>query len=139
MHATASKMDLLAGLVLQPGTFDDEAAAAARRIPHDWPGDHVETLRAQVEAKEISLVHVYENGARAGFLAYGIDGREFVIVSAFARTGENFTEKIMPQIEALALASGCSSLRFHTMRAGLIHKAIPLGFRISEIVLRKSL
>lgn len=139
MPATASKMELLTGFILKPGTWDTDAAAWSRRIPHDWPGDHAENLLRQFNAGEIQLVHVHEDGRKVGFLAYTKDGREFVIVSCFSRTGEDFVSQALPQIEALALASGCDSLRFHTMRAGLIKKALPLGFRVSEIILRKAL
>lgn len=141
MHATANraKMEQLTGFILRPGQWDADAAAWSRRIPHDWPGDHVENLRRQHSAGEIELVHVYEDGRKAGFLAYARDGREFVIVSCFSRTGDDFCAQALPQIEALALAAGCDSIRFHTMRPGLVKKAQTLGFRVSEIILRKAL
>jgi hypothetical protein len=63
---------------------------------------------------------------------------EFAIRGAFSpESGERLTEKVLPQIEELAREHGCATISFHTIRPGLLRKAMAQGFRVCEVIVRK--
>lgn len=142
MNADA-KLDLLSRALLRPGRWDAFADACARRIPHDEPGDFSAYLRERVANGSASLAWVETANGRAGFVVYSVStfgaAREFVVLAAFASDRSDLTAECVPQLETLARSENCSTLRFHTMRPGLIRKAESLGFHVSEIILRKTL
>ena len=54
--------------------------------------------------------------------------------------GRPITDEIGRACEALARAEKCTSLRFHTCRRAMARFAVEkFGYRISEIVMRKTL
>ncbi|MEH0165576.1 hypothetical protein [Roseateles microcysteis] len=55
-------------------------------------------------------------------------------IHAAAGTGQGMTEAGLSVIEAQARAVGCASVAFQTMRRGLVHKALALGYSIAGSV-----
>lgn len=68
-------------------------------------------------------------------------GRELVIVGAVSdpRPGDAIAAPALAELEDLARAADCSSLRLHTNRAGLVALASAAGWQLAEHVLRKPL
>lgn len=140
MHA--AKIALLAGFLLRPGNWDAEAEAWSRLLPHDWPGEHSGHLGERVASGEAQAVDILQDGVRVGVLVYDVDqsfsSPEMVILAAYsAAPGScDITAHCLPQIKQHAHEIGCATIRFHTMRPGLIAKCIKSGFRVSEVVMR---
>ena len=128
---------------LRRGDWDGEAKEFAKRIPHDNPTAHIHTLCRDVEAGGLEVLNVEINGQRAGICVYKIEEKakkEMVIIAAFAVSGNNdLTLKLLPVMENFAKESGCASMRFHTCRGGLVEKSFLQGFRVSEVVMRKTI
>ena len=138
-----AKTDLLARSLLRPGCFDGQAEAWAKRIPHDEPGDFAEFLRDRVANGSAQLADMVTDGQRVGFCVYAVvdltGEQELVVIAAFGRApARDLTAEFLPQIEVLARSEGCVSIRFHTMRPGLVSKAIRAGCRVSEVIIRKT-
>lgn len=141
-HAPLAKLGLLAGLILRPGIWDAQAQAWSRLIPHDWPGDYVDHWTRMVERGDAESFDAIQDGRRVGFLlvtvCHEFDTPELILLGAYAVSGgHDLTLSALPQIEAIARAKGCATVRFHTMRPGLIGKALRDGFTVSEVILRK--
>ena len=65
-------------------------------------------------------------------------GDELVIVAATGRLpGVPLTRCVLPVIEALAAGGGCSSVRVHSIRPGMLKALARQGYNPSEIVYRK--
>lgn len=140
----AAKLALLAALVLRPGNWDAQAAAWSKLIPHDWPGECGDSWEKMIAAGEAEIVFAEKNGERIGFIVFNIN-REFpspelVVLGAFSPASRfDLTAETLPQIESLGLLRGCKTVRFHTMRPGLIAKSLRAGFVVSEVILRKEI
>lgn len=69
-----------------------------------------------------------------------IEYKEFVIIAAKSRTADGrLTKECLPLIEKFAAENNCTSVRFGTMRAGLIEVSKNCGYRIGEIIMRKEI
>jgi hypothetical protein len=137
---TTAKTALLAAFLLRPGVLDETAAAWSRQIPHDFPGDYSEHLRGLVSQGSAKVLDMVTPDGRAGFIVYQVEQfnpPELLVVAAFGRDRANLTAEFMPQIEALARRLGCATVRFHTMRPGLVSAGLGMGYSVSEIVMRK--
>lgn len=138
-----ARPDLLAALALQPGTFGPAEAEAVARIPRDFPGDFVGHLQSLINSGEARVWNLCtpESTQPVGWIVATIeaDTAEFVILAAYGRDGRDLTVSFLPIIEQLASAEDCACVRFHTARPGLVKKALPLGYLVSEIVLRRRL
>lgn len=123
--------------------FDAATAAAARNIPHDEPGDFVEFLRGKIARGAAHVADAVNASGKPGFLVYAVSNfgteKELVLLAAFGRDRADLTAEFGPELETLARSLSCRSIRFHTMRPGLVKKAKALGYRVAEMVLRKTL
>ncbi|MBC7367166.1 MAG: hypothetical protein H7343_10220 [Undibacterium sp.] len=124
--------------------FDAATAAAARFIPHDEPGDFVEFLRGKVVRGEASVCDIETASGVVGFGVYSVSkfgtARELLVIAAIgSRDKTDITAEVMPELETLARANDCASIRFHTMRPGLVKKVTAHGYRVAEMILRKTL
>jgi len=137
-------MGLLSAFVLRPALWDREAEAWARLLPHDSPEDYGDLFSRLVktgEAFAFELVKTDEN-RRVGIVVARVDKSyktgELHIKGAFSV--ENYgdlTAEFLPELEAKARELGCATIRFHTMRPGLVSKAMRAGFRVCEVICRK--
>jgi hypothetical protein len=138
----AAKVALLGAVMLRPCAWDASAEEWSRLIPHDWPGDHVSELREAVTRGEAKAVQIETERGAVGFVVYYVDASfprpELVLMAAYGRDRLDLTAELLPQLETLAGRLGCASVRFHTMRPGLVAKAQAAGFHVSEVILRKA-
>ena len=139
---TAAKQDLLAKFLLRPCQWDATAAAWSRLLPHDSPEFYGNLLSKLVK-----------EGTAAAYELTGPDGRIAIMVASINReyaepkltiwaaispdNNRTLTEDFLPQIEAKARELGCRTVAFHTMRPGLLEKAMRLGYRTCEVICRK--
>lgn len=154
MNATlpspAAKLSLLARVILRPGLWDAQAAAWSRLIPHDAPGDYPQHWENLVNRGDAEIFDILEPAplnakfvepVRVGVLVVTICTEfptpELILLGAFSSAKADLTIAAMPQIMQIARERGCKTVRFHTMRPGLIAKALTDGFTVSEVILRK--
>lgn len=112
-------------------------------IPFDNPSDWRDYLSRGVRAGNFTACEMTMDGKRSGILVYKIEeeaGRELVIVATYGTIPEiSHLESLDKAAQVLAKHYQCSSIRFHTLRPGLVKRALTLGFRIAEVVLRKNI
>lgn len=137
----AVKVDQLSRFALSPSLWDASADEWARSIPHDNPGNVAEVVANAVRSGLARLFYVEREGARVGAVVCEFDAAagELIVIAAHGRDREKLTQTYFDLVEDLARKSGCKSVRFHTMRPGLVRRALSAGWRASEIVMRKAL
>lgn len=138
----AEKKALLAAFVLRPCHWDAQAEAWARVLPHDSAEDYGEYFKKQVAAGEFQMYELLGATGRTTLLFLRIDRSyslpEMVIEGTISHDKRpNMCGSFLPQIEDMARLAGCATVRFHTMRAGLIKVAIAGGYQICEVICRK--
>lgn len=137
-------MNLLAKTFLRSAPWDEFAAECAAKIPHDNPTGHAFEIADGVKKGEYHLLHVVreENSEPVGIVVFDItqgDGKELHIFASYAREpGVDLTMRHLPDLDKIAVKLGCKSIRFHTVRPGLVIKACEYGYRASEVILRKN-
>jgi hypothetical protein len=114
------------------------------RIPFDDPTLWKDYLSRGVKSGQYKCARIEHNGVEKGIAVFAIDQcakREFVVVAVYCDPipGVDVTAYVGRMAFDLAKAEKCTSVRFHTMRPGLIMKAQKLGYRVAEVVLRKEL
>jgi hypothetical protein len=142
MNAQASKN--LTGLAVKLAEWSEDADKWQHSIPFDNPTAWNDYLARGVKDGSFVLLDITHKGERVGILVYRVDAsaaRELVIVAAYCNPipGEDVSSFIVKTSEAIGHKENCQSVRFHTLRPGLITKTTKAGFRVAEIVLRKSL
>lgn len=129
-------------LQLAPAAWSDHAAEMLGRAMRRSTMT-VNNLRHGCEDGRMKLWSVTEPQAGAvGYYVTWIDsldcGDELVIVAAAGRLpGVPLTRCVLPAIEALAAGAGCSSVRVHSIRPGMLKALARHGYAPSEIVYRK--
>lgn len=140
----SAKTSLLSRFMLRPCHWDAQAEAWARKLPHDSPedyGDHFSRLIKTGKARAFEVIE-HDNPKRVAILIASEDrvypSGELAIRGAYCAVNRgDLTAEFLPQIEALARVLNCATVRFHTMRPGLIKKAMQRGFRVCEVIVRK--
>lgn len=137
--------------------IDQKAALIFRRI--EWSAEAADHLRGVASmAPHVSVDHyadMIDTGAAVLFGAFidgehvasavagfedGDLGSEFVIYGAAGKApGIDLIVTILPAFEAIARSGGAVSIRFHTVRKGLIARTLPAGYEAAEIIMRKVL
>lgn len=113
-------------------------------IPFDNPTEWRDYLSRGVRSGGFELCRLEYNGEPVGLMVYKIEAaaaREFCLVALYCGSvpGIDVLDIIENAAVRIAKEQGCISIRFHTLRPGLIVKAKKLGFRIAEIVMRKNI
>ncbi len=89
------------------------------------------------------LFSIENDGTRIGYTVYHIENfgehKEFVSVATKTNSFKPLRFSIEEMLCKLAIEQGCKSIRFHTVRAGLVKVALSIGWHVSEVVLRKNL
>lgn len=123
--------------------WSDDLAAFLGAIP---PQPHVSPAfyRAELDDDAMVATGVFADGELIGAAIHrfedGDQGTEMVVVMAAGHLpGVDLVETILPALEGLARDVGCVSVRFHTLRKGLMQKAARLGYVPGELVMRKGL
>ncbi len=120
---------------------DEMLSLTAAAIPFDRPDAHAAFLKNAVDRGEIAALTIAIDGVDCGLMTCAArqfhDGKELVIYSAYCNDQRISFLPIMKTCAIkIAIQHGCSSIRFHTVRKGLIREAMKLGFGVSEFVLR---
>lgn len=138
--------ETISRLILERAPWDKVDDSFAAQIPFDSPHESADLLRRMVAAGQSTAHQLHHNGKRVGLLVTrceeGNMGRELVCQAVFMADPEGIplTREFAEACEALALAEGCCVLRFHTCRPQMARFACEnYGYRISEIVLRRTL
>lgn len=149
MKKLRAKSGLLNALMLRPCHWDDEAAAWSRLIPRDAPELNGETLSQQIKSGGAKCYEVVspdgEKAERVAIVICRVDRKsfarpEFVIIAAYSIENQrDLMSEFLPELEEIAAALGCATIRFHTMRPGLIKRAQAAQYRVCEVICRKSL
>lgn len=113
------------------------------RIPFDSPTESGDYLRRLVDAGQATRHRLVAGGKTSGIVVTRVEtgslGRELVCLAAYSDARPALSADLAEAIELLARAEHCSSIRFHTVRPGLVKVSCELGYRVSEIVLRKDI
>jgi hypothetical protein len=136
-----AKIQQLTRLVIRPAQWSDRFNDMAKGIPHDEPCELAAVLAEKVSRGAASVAELVTPSGVVGFLVYAFafGGRELVLIACHGRDGTNLAGEIREHVETFARRKGCSSVRFHTMRPGLVRRAVASGYHVGEIILRKNL
>ncbi|WP_299394634.1 hypothetical protein [Pelagibius sp.] len=97
--------------------------------------------RGEVKAGRLAVYGAHLGRQRVGTVLLRYEqldkGREMVIVAAAGYSRADLVALFLPRLETIARLYGCRSVRFHTVRAGLVRKAQRRGYAPVDIVLRK--
>jgi hypothetical protein len=135
-----SVASVLSHLVLAPGVLGGEDFAALRAMRCDSPADVAGELAADVVAGRARVARVERDGARVGFVVFEVtSAHEFVVHAAFSGDSHrSLLPALVDAVDAAALREGCTSVSFSTARPGLVAGCLKLGFRVSEVVMRRA-
>jgi hypothetical protein len=115
----------------------------ASQIPGDDPLIHENYLRELVATGCATRHRLEVNGEPCGLLVTRIDAsctaRELVLLAAYSSSAKTLCPALFKAAENLARSESCGSMRLHTARAGLFTFAQSRGFRLAEVVMRKTL
>ncbi len=131
----------------------DDIAREALSNPRVSPGDDpimaADWYEREVTEGRLHLMRYSDGEGRpVAHVAWWIDpnsatpegGAEFVIAGAVsALPSIDLVGALLPGLEGMARAMGCVSIRFHTIRDGLVKKVENMGWERSEIVMRRAL
>lgn len=87
-------------------------------------------------------LHVIGQGEDTALMAYEIQGKEFVVIALKELKTDKHVdlfECACREAEKLGRSNGCSYIRFHTFRPGLVKKALRENFLPAEFILRKTI
>lgn len=144
----ASKREILHRVQCDKGTVDfalgnvDELVSAAEsQIPFDDPTGWEDWISRSIKNGALFSATIIFNGENIGLITWCFDQhkeREMLVASANVTkdVGLDFTELVTLFAVKIAKQSNCKFLRFHTVRKGLIKKALKIGYNVSEIVMR---
>jgi predicted ATPase len=132
----------LARYVLRPCMWDANADAWSRTLPSDSPGNIGDALKEDVISGAAKMAQVEDNGRVVGYIIFTATERhELLVCAAYGvqATGErvNYLPNACRILDGLARQCECSTIRFHTMRPGMIRAAMEDGFRVSEVIMRR--
>ena len=131
-------------LILQRVPWSATAADHLRDLPGMAPHVSVDHYAAMVETGHAFLMGGFVGGKHLASAVIGFEegdmGTECVVYAAAGRVpGVDLLATVLPAIEGIAMAAGGLSIRWHTIRKGLIARTLPAGYRAAEIVMRKEL
>jgi hypothetical protein len=140
---SSSKSERRTRYAARLAAWSERTAALADRIPFDDPHEFRDILRRQVEDGSAKLVELTKDGEAVGVLLYRVEeyaARELVIIAACsADRSLDWSDWLAAFQENLARGLGCGSIRFHTLRPGLVENSFKYGYRAAEIIMRKVL
>lgn len=129
-------------LALARSNWTEQADAWAAQLPHDSPGLARRFLHEAVTSGTAELFHITRAGKVVGMVVaevdHGFNPPELLVRAGYSSDHTPITPEIFGLLEQIARERGCGTLRFHTMRGGLIARAEAAGWRVSEIILRKN-
>lgn len=133
-----------AQFILEKGIMGEEHEAILRsKIPHDQPMEMINHIfRAVQSGKAIYCDIKNRKGKIAGWMViqFETSSSELIVLATYGYDARaSITPDILPNLEWLARENGLKHIRFHTVRNGLIKRAVDAGFHVSEVILRKEI
>lgn len=116
-----------------------EAEILLRGIPQDNTAGHVDYILDKINKGEARALDIKKSGVKVGFCVYEICGSDFWILAMKGTTHFDVAKNVLPFLEQLAKDKRCSTIRFKTVRAGLIDISLKNGFQISSVEMQKTL
>jgi hypothetical protein len=121
-----------------------DAEVFLRKIPNDDPVSFVDFVVARIRSSEYRACDIILGTEKIGITVYFVECfgsyREFVSVATYTnQPAPNFSAFWQSEIEKLARSLFCQSIRFATVRHGLVSLALRNGWNVTEITLRKYL
>jgi len=132
----------LNALVLKTAASLTDAEVFLRKIPNDDPGSFVDLVIARIRSGDYHAKEIFYGENKIGVTVFFVesfgDHREFVSVATYTnQTAPDFGKFWNDEIVRLARSLHCRSLRFATVRHGLIQRALNEGWSLVEVTLRK--
>lgn len=123
--------------------WDSLAAEHYRRIPMDSPAEHAGTLEREVIEGRAQAWRIWHDDKPVGLAITRTEedkAKEFVICAMYSESEYPMSAPTGRELERIARAQGCISIRFHTCRHALARAAAEIdGYRLCEIIMRKTL
>lgn len=120
--------------------LDESLAAAQNAIPFDNPTAFKDWIKRKLDAGELSCISLRLDDKVIGSLTYAVVGdvkKELLLTHChIADNSFGYCPLLKTFAVRVMELEKCDTVRFHTVRKGLIKTAIALGFHVSEIVLR---
>lgn len=121
----------------------NEAAILLRRIPNDDPINFSDFVRSRLATGEYKSFDILFGETTIGVTVYSIEEypggyKELISIATYTKEAiPGFQDFWQTEIENVAKRNGCKSIRFHTVRHGLIKLSLLHGWHVAEIVMRK--
>lgn len=116
-----------------------EAEILLRGIPQDNTAGHVNFILDKINKGEARAFDIKKAGSKVGFAIVEKSGSDLWVLAMKGTKFFNVKETVLPHLETLAREAGCSTIRFKTVRAGLIDVGLSSGFAISSVEMFKTL
>jgi hypothetical protein len=120
--------------------IDNLICEAQAAIPFDSPLANKDWIKKEIDNGNLTCITLRLNGKPIGTMTYAVieaNKRELLISSLHVNdTTFDYCKVMQNYGELIAKENKCDSMRFHTVRKGLIYKALKLGWHASEIVMR---
>lgn len=129
----------LNNITLRECSHLSEAEILLRGIPQDNTAGHVDFILDKINKGEARALDIKKFGVKVGFCIVEKCGSDFWVLAMKGTKFFNVKETVLPHLETLAREVGCSTVRFKTVRAGLIELGLESGFAISSVEMFKTL
>lgn len=129
-------------LSLQVSASLSDAEIFLRKIPNDDPVSFVDFVMRKIRTREYEARDIYNGKEKIGLTVYYVESfdnwREFVSVATYTgKSAPGFADFWGDAIASLARELSCKSVRFATVRHGLVKLALESGWNVTEITMRK--
>ena len=98
-----------------------------------------EWFEAEIDAGNLTLAAIKQNGVTVGTFIYRVEAPELVIMNLEADQGAIVLDDVYRAVDYHAMQLDCSSIRYHTMRPAMYHAGKRNGYQMEEVILRKNL
>lgn len=115
-----------------------------RNIPNDDPVSFVDFVVSRIRTGEYRSSDIVLNSEKIGITVYFVEEypnyKELVSVATYTnKPAPGFSDFWQSEMEKLARSLKCQSIRFATVRHGLVSLALRNGWNVTEITMRKYL
>lgn len=119
-----------------------DAEVYLRKIPNDDPVSFKDYVLSRIKTGEYHACYIHLDNEVLGLQVYRIEDfggyKELVSICTYIeKSFLDFSSFWEREIEKLCKHHSCKSWRFHTIRHGLVKKALANGAHVAEITIRK--
>lgn len=131
-------------LVLKTTASLTDAEVFLRKIPNDDPVSFTDLVISRIRSGDYQAREIFFGENKIGVTVFFVESfgthREFVSVATYTNQhAPDFGKFWNDEVNRLARSLHCSSLRFSTVRHGLVQRALTGGWSLVEVTLRKYL